>query len=404
MTDYRNIRMDDYQYDLPAGRIAFFPATQRDHSKLLVYHDGNIIDSRFDCLSDFLSEHDLLIFNNSKVIHARLFVHNDTGAAIEIFCLEPTSPTREPAVAFAQTGQVRWKCLVGNAKRWKHPLTIEVPMTNKVVRIIAEKGENKEGTFEVTFTWDDAMVSFAEWLELYGKIPLPPYIKRAAIAEDEERYQTVYAKYDGSVAAPTAGLHFTPQVFQTLRDKKVDTDFVTLHVGVGTFKPVSTDTIGEHFMHEEKIIITEALIEHLLATRDKHLIAVGTTVARTLESMFVMGAKLKLHRVQPFSVTQWEIYEDEALQTVSAVEALTALRNYMQQHDIDILQGVTRLIILPVYKPKLMQGILTNFHQPRSTLLLLVASVVGEHWKDIYRHAIAHDYRFLSYGDCNLYY
>lgn len=396
--------MENYRYDLPAERIAFFPTTQRDHSKLLVYHDGNITDSRFDSLSDFLSKRNLLIFNNSKVIHARLLVHNDTGAAIEIFCLEPTTPTSEPATAFAQTGKVGWKCLVGNAKRWKHPIAIDVPMTDKIVRIVAEKGENKEGIFEVTFTWEDSTVTFAEWLEHYGRIPLPPYIKRAAVEEDNERYQTVYAKCDGSVAAPTAGLHFTPQVMQSLHNKGIDTDFVTLHVGVGTFKPVTANSIGDHIMHEEKIIITKSLIEHLLAAHDKEIIAVGTTVARTLESLFVMGAKFKLHRTQPLSITQWEIYDDRALQNITTDEALTALNDHMQQLDIDIIQGTTRLIILPGYKPKFMQGIITNFHQPRSSLLLLVASVVGDHWKDIYRHALTHDYRFLSYGDCNLYY
>lgn len=403
MREERNIKIDDYNYELPEERIAFFPASQRDHSKLLVYAHGQITDSRFDHLADFLTANDLLIFNNSKVIHARLLVHNETGAAIEIFCLEPLRPTTDPATAFTQRESVTWKCMVGNAKRWKHPLTLTVPIDGKTVMITATKGINIEGTFEVTFTWQEQSVSFAEWLEHYGKIPLPPYIKRTADEEDEKRYQTVYAKYDGSVAAPTAGLHFTPQVFDNLHAKGIETDYITLHVGAGTFKPVSTETIGDHYMHEEKIVITEELIERLLANHNKRLIVVGTTVARTLESLFIIGAKLKLHRDNPLIVTQWEIYDDSELQSVTAEESMGAIRDYLHTCHTDLLHGQTSLIILPTYKPKLMKGIITNFHQPKSTLLLLISAVVGCHWRDIYRHALDNNYRFLSYGDSNLY-
>lgn len=403
MMEERNIKIDDYNYALPEERIAFFPASQRDHSKLLVYAHGQIADSRFDHLADFLTANDLLIFNNSKVIHARLLVHNETGAAIEIFCIEPLRPTTDPATAFTQKESVTWKCMVGNAKRWKHPLTITVPIGDKTVMVTATKGESIEGTFEITFTWQDHSVSFAEWLEHYGKIPLPPYIKRTADEEDEKRYQTVYAKYDGSVAAPTAGLHFTPQVFDNLHTKGIETDYITLHVGAGTFKPVSTETIGEHYMHEEKIVITEELIERLLASHNKRLIVVGTTVARTLESLFIIGAKLKLHRDNPLTVTQWEIYDDTDLQSVTAQESMESIRNYLHTCPTDLLHGQTSLIILPTYKPKLMKGIITNFHQPKSTLLLLISAVIGDHWREIYRHALDNDYRFLSYGDSNLY-
>ncbi|MBO4504750.1 MAG: S-adenosylmethionine:tRNA ribosyltransferase-isomerase [Bacteroidales bacterium] len=404
MTDDRKIRIEAYDYELPEERIAFFPAAQRDQSKLLVYKDGIITDSHFCQLAEQLSPNDLLILNDSKVIHARLLVHNTTGAAIEIFCLEPLAPTSDPATAFAQTGTVTWKCMVGNAKRWKHPLYIDVPIGDRQVRVTATRGENMEGaSFEVTFSWDDTSVSFAEWLEHYGKIPLPPYIKRAATADDETRYQTVYARYDGSVAAPTAGLHFTPGVFESLHQKGIRTEYVTLHVGAGTFKPVSTETIGDHYMHEEKIVITEALINLLLNNMGRRRIAVGTTVARTLESLFIIGAKLKTGRPHPLLVEQWEIYDDPALRAVTLEESLTAIRDYLEQKDTDLLRAATRLIILPTYKPCVVQGIITNFHQPKSTLLLLISAFVGDQWRTIYRHALDNGYRFLSYGDSNLY-
>lgn len=404
MTEDRNIRIEDYNYELPEERIAFFPAAQRDQSKLLVYRDGTITDSQFSQLAEQLTPNDLLILNDSKVIHARLLVHNTTGAAIEIFCLEPLTPTTDPATAFAQTGTVTWKCMVGNAKRWKHPLFIDVPIGDRQVRVTATRGENMEGaSFEVTFSWDAPDVSFAEWLEHYGKIPLPPYIKRAATADDETRYQTVYAKYDGSVAAPTAGLHFTPAVFDSLHAKGIATEYITLHVGAGTFKPVSTETIGDHYMHEEKIVITEALINLLLNNMGRRRIAVGTTVARTLESLFIIGAKLKTGRPHPLLVEQWEIYDDPALRTVTLEESLTAIRDHLEQQDTDLLRAATRLIILPTYQPHIVQGLITNFHQPKSTLLLLISAFVGDQWRAIYRHALDHGYRFLSYGDSNLY-
>lgn len=403
MTEVRNIRIEDYNYELPEERIAFFPASQRDHSKLLVYRKGDITDSRFDHLPEFLTPNQYLVFNNSKVIHARLLVHNDTGAAIEIFCLEPLWPSNDPATAFSQTGEVTWKCMVGNAKRWKHPLHIQVPIDDKTIVVTATKGESIEGAFEVTFQWDDGAISFAEWLEHYGKMPLPPYIKRAAEADDEVRYQTVYAKHDGSVAAPTAGLHFTPEVLAALQSKGIDTEFVTLHVGAGTFKPVTSKTIGEHYMHEEKIVITETLIEQLLANREKQCIAVGTTVTRTLESLFIMGAKLHLNLPDPLIVSQWEVYDNPAIGQVPPKEALVALRTHLRSQGTDLLRGATSLIILPSFKLRMTQGIITNFHQPQSTLLLLIAAFLGDEWHRIYKHALENGYRFLSYGDSNLY-
>ena len=401
----RNIRIEDYDYPLPESRIAFYPASQRDRSKLLIYNkkENKITDSVFHQLPDFLTKEQWLVFNNSKVIHARLLVHNTTGAAIEIFCLEPLAPTSDPAVAFTFSGSVTWKCMVGNARKWKHPLEIEVPLNERVIRIKAERGEAVEGTFEVTFTWDETEVSFAEWIEAYGKVPLPPYIHRDAEDSDTERYQTVYARHDGSVAAPTAGLHFTDELLHTLNAKGVETEYVTLHVGAGTFKPVSSETIGDHFMHEEKIVITEDFIRKLLSNKDKQLIAVGTTVTRTLESLFVIGAKLHLGLENPLLVEQWETYDNPNIHKVPVEQSLTAILDYLKQHDTDMLRASTRLIILPTYKRHIVDGLITNFHQPKSTLLLLISNFLGDDWHRIYQHALDSDYRFLSYGDSNLY-
>jgi len=407
MTDNsRNIRIEDYDYALPESRIAYYPATERDRSKLLIFNkkEDKITDNVFHQLPDYLSEKQWLVFNNSKVIHARLLVHNTTGAAIEIFCLEPLSPSSDPAVAFTLTGSVTWKCMVGNARKWKHPLEIEVPLGERTVRVRAERGEAIEGTFEVTFSWPDSDVSFAEWIEAYGKVPLPPYIHREAEESDTERYQTVYARHDGSVAAPTAGLHFTDDLLRSLNAKGVETEYVTLHVGAGTFKPVSSETIGGHFMHEEKIIITEDFIHKMLENSEKQLIAVGTTVTRTLESLFVVGAKLHLGMENPLFVSQWETYDNPKIHEVTVNQSLTAILDYLKQHDTDMLRASTCLIILPTYTRHLVNGLITNFHQPKSTLLLLISNFLGDNWKRIYQHALDHEYRFLSYGDSNLYF
>ena len=401
----RNIRIEDYDYPLPESRIAYYPAPQRDNSKLLIYNKekDTITDSVFHQLPDFLDENHWIVFNDSKVIHARLRVHNATGAAIEIFCLEPLAPSTDPAVAFTLTGSVTWKCMVGNARKWKHPIEIEVPMEGRVVRILAERGEAVEGTFEVTFTWTDPDVSFAEWIEAYGKVPLPPYIRRDAEESDTERYQTVYACHDGSVAAPTAGLHFTDGLIRSLKAKGVETEYVTLHVGAGTFKPVSSETIGGHFMHEEKIVITEEFIRKLQNNQGKRLIAVGTTVTRTLESLFVVGAKLHLGLANPLVVDQWETYDNPDIHQVTMEQSLSAILDYLREHDTDMLRAATRLIILPTYTRHVVSGLITNFHQPKSTLLLLISNFLGDEWRRIYRHALDNDYRFLSYGDANLY-
>lgn len=402
------INIADFDYTLPEEKIAFYPLENRNASKLLVYKKGEIVDSSFEKITDFLTSDHLLIFNDSRVIHARLLVKTKNGASVEIFCLEPLWPVDELQLAFQQKGKVIWKCMVGNAKRWKEPIEIvmeikrgELKTENEVIRVT--KGENRDGVFEVTFEWDGD-VTWAEWLESYGKMPLPPYIKRSAEKADEDRYQTVYAHHDGSVAAPTAGLHFSEKELDALKEKGVLSSNVTLHVGAGTFKPVTAETAAEHYMHREQIVITAELIRFLLEHPEKKIIAVGTTVIRSLESIFIMGAKLKLNLENPFSVQQWEPLHFPECKQVSAKESLEMLLQYLETQNLDSLTGETALMILPGYQHKLVEGLLTNFHQPKSTLLLLIASFLGDEWKRIYAHALQHDYRFLSYGDANLYF
>lgn len=405
MTTQKNIRIDDFDYPLPDERIAFYPKESRTTSKLLVYRRGNheITDSNFASLPDFLTSDMMVVFNDSKVIHARLLVHNATGAAIEIFCLEPLAPTTELSAALAQTGPVTWKCFVGNAKRWKQPLSFEVTVNGHNLTVTAEKGRQVENAFEVHFSWPDRGVTFAEWVEAYGKTPLPPYIKRQAETGDETRYQTVYAHYDGSVAAPTAGLHFSKELLQDIENKGIETEYVTLHVGAGTFKPVTADTIGDHYMHDEQIVIRRELVEHLLCTTDKKIVAVGTTVTRSLESIFIIGAKLQLGLPNPLHVEQWEVYENPAISTVSVEDALKAILHFLDEKGLEYVTASTCLMIVPSYSFKMMRAIITNFHQPKSTLLLLISAYLGDAWRDIYQHALSHEYRFLSYGDANLY-
>ena len=404
MNPLHKIKISDFNYHLPSEKIAFSPLQNRDESKLLVYKDHSIQDSSFKNLPDFLTDQNVLVFNNSKVIHARLIVYNQTGAKIEIFCLEPVSPSTVISQSFEQTEQVVWSCFVGNAKKWKTPLQFHVTVHNKEIVVTATKQANSDLSFWVTFTWSDPKVTFAEWLDAYGKMPLPPYIKRDADASDEVRYQTIYAKHEGSVAAPTAGLHFTEKVLESVSNKGIDTMFVTLHVGAGTFKPVTSEFVEDHYMHQEQIVVSKVMIEQLLSFQNKRIVAVGTTVARTLESIFIMGAKLFLHLDLPFFVQQWEVYDKNLkITSVNCIDALHAILNYFKLNNLDSIIGETSLIIIPGYQHQLAKGILTNFHQPQSTLLLLISSYIGENWKSVYDHALSNQYRFLSYGDANLY-
>ena len=407
-------------YILPNERIPFFPLENRDQSKLLVYKNKTITDATFANLSDFLEDDCALVFNNSKVIHARILIKNQHGAKIEVFLLEPVYPTRDIASAFSQTGVVAWKCLIGNAKKFRDAISFDVMVENHhncssflpavgmtrcdvFVTITAEKGDRVGDAFLVTFMWEDETITFSEWLEAYGKMPLPPYIKRDVNATDEERYQTIYAQQKGSVAAPTAGLHFSESVLQSLKDKNIALKQVTLHVGAGTFKPITTDDILEHEMHQEQMIITKDVVAFLLENEHGKIVAVGTTVARTLESVFIMGAKLHLGISQPFQVNQFEMYENILLQKVSVKNALTALKQYFNEHHLLEITAATSLMILPHFRHKIAKGLITNFHQPKSTLLLLISSYLGEDWRAVYNHALYSNYRFLSYGDSNLY-
>jgi S-adenosylmethionine:tRNA ribosyltransferase-isomerase len=406
------VSLSDIDYNLPNEKIAFFPIENRDQSKLLVYQNKTIMDAKFHDLPDFLDENCALIFNDSKVIHARLLLQNSYGANIEVFLLEPVYPTRDIASAFFQTGMVAWKCLIGNVKKFREAITFDVRMFGLAntkmeevgdLKVTAEKGDRVGDAFLVTFTWEDETVAFAAWLEAYGKMPLPPYIKREANVADEVRYQTIYAQHQGSVAAPTAGLHFSEPVLQSLRNKNITLKNITLHVGAGTFKPITTDSVIDHEMHHEQMVFTRDTIDFLINNIDKKIVAVGTTVARSLESLFIIGAKLHLNIAEPFRVNQFEIYENLSLQAVSVSNALTALTHYLEKNFFNVLSASTSLMILPHYRHKIAKGLITNFHQPKSTLLLLISSYLGEEWKTIYEHALSHNYRFLSYGDANLY-
>ena len=401
MNDVRNISIEDYDYPLPDDRIAKYPLAERDASKLLVLKDNEISESQFKYVGDFLPKDALLVFNETKVIRARLQFHKTTGSRIEVFCLEPE---QDYQMAFSACSPVRWKCLVGNAKRWKEGrLSMELSVKGEKVTLYAERLVHNDQYSEIEFSWAPETLSFAAVLEAAGEIPLPPYLHRDAEPSDRDRYQTVFARYDGSVAAPTAGLHFTQPLIAALRDRGFGFDEVTLHVGAGTFKPVSTDTIGEHAMHSETIVVRKSLIAHLISQIGKPVIPVGTTSTRTLESLYWIGLMLKEQGddLRPLHVEQWFPYEEHA--PLTAVEALQSILAYLDKHGLTRLEASTALMIAPSYKMRIITGLITNFHQPKSTLLLLVSALIGERWKDCYRFALGHGFRFLSYGDSCLF-
>lgn len=401
MNEIKQIHIADYDYPLPEERIAKFPLERRDQSKLLVFKDGNIQESNFAHVSEFLPEDALLVFNNTKVIHARLFFRKPTGSTIEVFCLEPWN--QPVATAFEERGHCSWTCFVGNNKKWKEGTLSRVfVIDNKEVTLSATRREAVTNTWIVDFDWTGGF-SFAEIIEYAGVIPLPPYLNRDAEDSDAERYQTVYARYEGSVAAPTAGLHFTDEVFQSLAAKGIGTEFITLHVGAGTFKPVSSDTIGEHEMHVEKVQVSADNIEHIIAHIGRPIIPVGTTTVRTLESVYWFGVKLSQNPELPsMNVLQWDPYELEDLH-VSMKQSFVNVLEWMRHKGIDHLDGDTQLMIAPGYNYHVINGIITNFHQPKSTLLLLVSALIGNNWKDCYQYALDNDFRFLSYGDSCLF-
>ncbi len=397
----QSIAIADFDYPLPDDRIAKFPLERRDQSKLLVYRGGNIEESRFDHVPELLPPDTLLIFNNTKVIHARLFFRKPTGSTIEVFCLEPFQ--MPVALSFEQRGHCTWNCFIGNNKKWKEgSLSRQLDIHGQSVTLIATRRKAVGNAWIVDFDWDGGL-SFAELIDQAGVIPLPPYLHREAVSSDNERYQTVYALHQGSVAAPTAGLHFSPEVFEALRQKGIATDFITLHVGAGTFKPVSTPTIGEHEMHVEKIEISRSNIECILNHLGHTVIPVGTTTVRTIESVYWFGVKLSRNsKLDAMHVMQWDPYELESL-SVSTEHAYKNVLQWMEEQGIEQLEGDTQLMIAPGYRYHVISGLITNFHQPKSTLLLLVSALVGDAWKECYRYALDHQFRFLSYGDSCLF-
>ena len=396
-TDPRNISIADYDYPLPDERIAKFPLAERDQSKLLVYRGGEIAESQFFHLPELLPEGAMLLFNNTKVIHARLFFRKPTGSLIEIFCLEPWQ--QPVATAFEQRTSCTWLCYIGNNKKWKEgPLERKFKIQNSEFKITASRRNAVGEAWLVDFQWT-GNISFAELIDNVGVIPLPPYLHREAEESDNTRYQTVYAHYEGSVAAPTAGLHFTDRLLDELRAKGFKTEYITLHVGAGTFKPVSTDTIGEHTMHVEQVQIHRSNLEHIIAHLGHPIIPVGTTTVRTLESVYWFGVQLENNPdLQSMHVLQWDPYKLESL-GISTLQAYHNVLQWMQRHDTDTLFGDTQLLIAPGYKYHVVCGLITNFHQPRSTLLLLVSALIGDDWRRCYRYALDHGFRFLSYGD-----
>lgn len=395
--NYKDILIESYNYDLPHEKIAEHPLASRDASKLLVYN-GSIQDHTFAQLPDFLPLSSTLVLNNTKVIEARLFFHKETGARIEIFCLEPYEP-RDVAISMAQTGSVQWLCLIGGASKWKKGQVLykKVTIGGEEVVLSATYIHKETDSFIIEFDWNGDH-SFAEVLHHTGAIPLPPYIKRKAEEEDSSRYQTIFAEHEGSVAAPTAALHFTQNVFSRLAEKHILPHYVTLHVGAGTFKPVKSDTIGEHAMHAESFSVSAPTLKALIDAET--IVAVGTTSLRTLESLHWLGIKL-LEGKTDLTLEQWEAY-DLAEKGIPYKESLTTLLRYLEQSGQQQLVCRTSLIIVPGYPFQSAKALVTNFHQPRSTLLLLVAAFIGEDWKKVYDHALRNNYRFLSYGDSNL--
>ena len=403
--DPKHIRISEFNYPLPDERIAKFPLPVRDQSKLLLYRHGEVTEDIFTSLPDYLPANSLMIFNNTKVIQARLHFHKETGALIEVFCLEPIQPN-DYALNFQQTEHAAWLCMIGNLKKWKEgALKREITVKGKPLTLTAERGACHGTSHWVDFRWNNPEITFADILEVFGELPIPPYLNRETQESDKETYQTVYSKIKGSVAAPTAGLHFTPRVLDALREKGVALEELTLHVGAGTFKPVKSEEIEGHEMHTEYISVNRSTLEKLVAHEGK-AIAVGTTSVRTLESLYHIGVTL-LHNPnateEDLHVKQWQPYET-ALETAAtpAVDALQAIIAYLDRHHMETLHSSTQIIIAPGYEYRIVKAMVTNFHQPQSTLLLLVSAFLHGDWRKIYDYAIAHDFRFLSYGDSSL--
>lgn len=413
----KHLSINDFTYNLPDDKIARHPLAKRDDSKLLVYRDGEITTSQYHALDTILPPETLLVFNNTKVVEARLIFKKPTGGTIELFCLEPHDQYPDITTAMLQKQTVLWKCLVGGAKKWKEgPVMIEVVqkastggVTGEPVLLTAEKIEKQGDYFIIKFSWSDSNLAFAEVLHRAGQIPLPPYLNREVEEKDKDSYQTVYARHDGSVAAPTAGLHFTEALLARLAARNIQTAFVTLHVGAGTFKPVKAATMEQHDMHSEFIDVTAAFIQQLLQNQEHTIITVGTTSMRTVESLYWMGVKTtQLLQTtaagniteEHISIKQWDAYE--LPKHIPVQTALANLLQWMEATGRQRLITKTQIIIAPGYTLKVAGGLITNFHQPQSTLLLLVAAVIGDEWRKVYTYALQNNFRFLSYGDGSL--
>ncbi|AHM58614.1 S-adenosylmethionine--tRNA ribosyltransferase-isomerase [Flammeovirgaceae bacterium 311] len=395
------VQLDEYRYELPEDRIARHPLPERDKSKLLFYNRGSIEHRGFFELPQLLPKHSLLVFNNTRVIPARLQFKKETGAQIEIFLLQPLAPTTDIQLAMGTSGFSSWQCMIGNRKRWRDgkPLILRLSLNQQEV-LLEAKLQNAEGT-EVGFSWSPPEYSFAEIVEAAGEIPLPPYLKRRAELEDKERYQTVYSKEKGAVAAPTAGLHFTPAVLDQLKKSGHQTEQLTLHVGAGTFQPIKEKNLSDHPMHREQLVITAANIEQLI-NHEGAVIAVGTTSMRSLESIYWFGVKLLKNADEPFFISKNECYNYQENILPHPKQAMQAVLQRVRQNPNQQLTGETEIFIIPGYIFRICKGLITNFHQPESTLMLLVAAFTGKDWRQIYKQALENDYRFLSYGDSSL--
>ncbi len=403
MQKTQDIKIEDYDYPLPDERIAKYPLGQRDSSKLLLYRQGEISEFRFSDIPRLLPERSVLVFNNTRVIQARMHFRKETGALIEIFCLEPCRP-HDYVLSFQTTGQCSWLCMIGNLKKWKEgTLRRSIEINGVSVELAAERLAACGTSHEVRFSWDNPRISFAAVLDAVGELPIPPYLNRETEESDKETYQTVYSKIEGSVAAPTAGLHFTPEVLGAIDKQGIRRRELTLHVGAGTFKPVKSETIEGHAMHTEFISVEKNLIAELVA-EDSPVVAVGTTSVRTLESLYYVGLILADNPDavgHELEVEQWMPYES-VRKEIPVKEALQHIVSYLERNKMTRLVTATRIIIAPGYRFKVIKGMVTNFHQPKSTLLLLVSAFVDGNWRKIYDYALSHDFRFLSYGDSSL--
>lgn len=396
-----SLLLSQFQYDLPDDRIARFPLARRDASKLLVYQGGNISHQQFSNLPELLPENSFLVFNNTKVIPARLHFTKPTGAVIELFLLNPFPADQPISLAMEATGSAIWQGMIGNRKRWRPSETLETTLSTPLGEVTLTASWHDYDQSAVRLSWQPTAFTFAQIVQYAGEIPLPPYLKRDATDADRDTYQTIYSKQEGAVAAPTAGLHFTPAVFEAISKRGISHDYLTLHVGAGTFQPIKTDDVRQHHMHTEQVVYTQQTIRHLLEHKDT-IIAVGTTSMRALESLYWMGARLIRKEAEPFRLDQQYAYQVPVAQQPSVADSLDAVLTYLRTKNEESVVAQTGIYITPGYEVRLCRGIVTNFHQPGSTLILLIATLIGDDWKRVYAEALENKYRFLSYGDSSL--